>query len=89
MSKLPTLLVFRSRDGANNVDPFNEDVSGGDVGRCSLAWLKVYRDDDDSGRPLLEAKPDNASRFLIELPEVDPAETDEDDRESAKLKKAA
>jgi hypothetical protein len=33
--------------------------------------LKVYLEGDESWRPLLEARPDNASRFLIELPEVE------------------
>ena len=81
-------LLYEVRRGGHSL-PMNPRYAGGDVGRFSLAWLKVYLDDDDSWRPLLEAKPDNASRFLIELPEVDPAETDEDDRESAELKKAA
>ena len=43
MSKLPTLLVFRSRDGANNVDPFSEDVSGSDVGRTAEAIVAGMR----------------------------------------------
>ena len=67
----------------------NPKYAAGDVGRFSLAWLKVYLDDDDSWRPILEARPDNASRFLIELPEAEEAEATEDDRESDKVKKAA
>ena len=62
-------LLYEVRRGGHSL-PMNPRYAGGDVGRFSLAWLKVYLDDDESWRPLLEARPDNASRFLIELPEV-------------------
>jgi hypothetical protein len=37
-----------------------------------LAWIKVFVDGDTSWLPLLETRPDNASRFLLEsMPTVD------------------
>ncbi len=81
-------LLYEVRGGGHSL-PMNPRYAGGDVGRFSLAWLKVYLEGDESWRPLLEARPDNASRFLIELPEAGPADADEDDRESVKVKKAA
>ena len=81
-------LLYEVRGGGHSL-PLNPKYAAGDVGRFSLAWLKVYLDDDDSWRPILEARPDNASRFLIELPEAEEAEATEDDRESDKVKKAA
>jgi dienelactone hydrolase len=70
-------LLYEVRGGGHSL-PMNPRYAGGDVGRFSLAWLKVYLEGDESWRPLLEAKPANASRFLIELPEVErPEEIEE------------
>lgn len=66
-------LLYEVRRGGHTL-PLNPRYAGGDVGRFSLAWLKVFVDGDETWRPLLEARPDNASRFLIELPEVERTE---------------
>lgn len=70
-------LLYEVRGGGHSL-PLNPRYAGGDVGRFSLAWLKVYLDDDKSWLPLLEARPANASRFMIELPAVERPEERED-----------
>ena len=70
-------LLYEVRRGGHTL-PLNPRYAGGDVGRFSLAWLKVFVDGDETWRPLLEARPDNASRFLIELPEGERPEEVED-----------
>ena len=64
-------LLYEVRDTGHNL-AMNPRYAGGDVGRFALAWIKVFVDGDASWLPLLEAKPDNASRFLLEsMPTVD------------------
>ncbi len=64
-------LLYEVRGASHNL-PMNPRYADGDVGRFTLAWLKVFVDGDESWLPLLEAKPDNASRFLLEsMPTVD------------------
>ena len=64
-------LLYEVRGTGHNL-AMNPKYAGGDVGRFALAWIKVFVDGDTSWLPLLEAKPDNASRFLLEsMPTVD------------------
>jgi len=52
----------------------NPRYAGGDVGRFTLAWLKVFVDGDSAWLPLLQSRPENASRFMIEaMPVVEPS----------------
>ena len=64
-------LLYEVRGAGHNL-PMNPKYADGDVGRFTLAWLKVFVDGDASWLPLLETRPDNASRFLLEsMPTVE------------------
>ena len=64
-------LLYEVRGAGHNL-PMNPRYADGDVGRFTLAWLKVFVDGDESWLPLLEARPTNASRFLLEsMPTVE------------------
>ena len=64
-------LLYEVRGAGHNL-PMNPRYADGDVGRFTLAWLKIFVDGDESWLPLLEARPTNASRFLLEsMPTVE------------------
>ncbi|MCP4833519.1 MAG: triacylglycerol lipase [Phycisphaera sp.] len=66
-------LLYEVRGASHNL-PMNPRYADGDVGRFTLAWLKVFVDDDPSWLPLLRARPENASRFMMEaLPATEPS----------------
>lgn len=66
-------LLYEVRGASHNL-PMNPRYAGGDVGRFTLAWLKVFVDGDSAWLPLLQSRPENASRFMIEaMPVVEPS----------------
>ena len=66
-------LLYEVRGASHNL-PMNPRYADGDVGRFTLAWLKVFVDGDPSWLPLLRARPENASRFLMEaMPTTEPS----------------
>ncbi len=54
-------------EGAGHFLPYSTGNAGGDVGRIALLWLKVHLLDDDRYRPLLEKRPETASRYDLDL----------------------
>ena len=66
-------LLYEVRGASHNL-PMNPRYAGGDVGRFTLAWLKVFVDGDSAWLPLLQSRPENASRFMMEaMPVVEPS----------------
>jgi dienelactone hydrolase len=69
-------LLYEVRGASHNL-PMNPRYADGDVGRFALAWLRVFVDGDPSWLPLLRARPENASRFLMEaMPTTETSSTE-------------